>query len=188
MDSDSHHTTMILRRVAAGESHALQELMPRVYDELHGIAKQHLARESQRDLLQTTALVHEAYLRLVDQRHADWNDRVHFMAIASTLMRRVLLDHVRHRNASKRGGGRRSMQLQSSVDLLQESEPFDLLALDDALQRLSELNERHAKIVEMRFFAGLSIRETADALGVSEATIKNDWRVARAWLAVELDL
>lgn len=183
----SSPTTIILQRLSGGDLEALDELIPRVYEELKNVARQHLAGETQLDGFQSTALVHEAYLRLVDQRVANWQDKAHFLAIASTVMRRILLDQIRSRNAAKRGGGQATIQLITSSDLRNSVDPVDLLALDEVLRRLESLNARHAKIVEMRFFGGLTIKEAAKALNLSEATVKNDWRTARAWLAVEMD-
>lgn len=180
-------TTLMLRQLADGDRAAFDQLLPRVYQELKRIASQHLAHEHGPDALQATGLVHEAYLRLIDQRKARFEDRVHFLAVASTVMRRVLIDHVRSRRAAKRGGGEQAVRLDTLSELSNVSEPVDLLALNDVLNQLEALNPRHAQVVEMRFFGGLTVDETAVALRVSPATVKNDWRAARAWLAMQLE-
>ena len=180
-------TTLMLQQLADGDRAAFDQLLPRVYEELKQIANQYLAGEQRPDVLQATGLVHEAYLRLIDQRKARYEDRSHFLAVASTVMRRVLLDHVRARKAAKRGGSEQIVQLDTLSELQLATEPVDLLAFDDVLTQLEDLNPRHAKVVEMRFFGGLTVEETATALGVSPATVKNDWRAARAWLAMQLE-
>ena len=175
--------TVLLLRWKSGDRHAIDELLPIVYEELRRLAKGYLHRERLEHTLQSTALVHEAYLRLIDQ-NVDWQGRSHFFGIAAQMMRRILVDHARARNAAKRGEG-----LKVTLDermALAEARDLDVIALDGALDRLSKLDEGQAKIVEMRFFAGLSIEETAEALGISPATVKRDWAMARAWLAREL--
>ena len=175
--------TVLLLRWKSGDRHAIDELLPIVYQELRRLAKGYLHRERAEHTLQSTALVHEAYLRLIDQ-NVDWQSRSHFFGIAAQMMRRILVDHARARNAVKRGEG-----LKVTLDermALAEARDLDVIALDGALDRLSQLDEEQAKIVEMRFFAGLSIEETAEALGISPATVKRDWAMARAWLAREL--
>jgi RNA polymerase sigma factor (TIGR02999 family) len=176
--------TRLLEEAQAGSDSALGELIPLVYDELRRIAGRLMREERSGHTLQATSLVHEAYLRLVGQQRVRWAGRTHFMAIAATVMRRVLLDHARRHRAGKRGGGNR-------VTLVDELAPgaapeIDVLALDEALTRLEAAEARAAKVVELRYFGGLGIEETAEALGVSPMTVKRDWRFARAWLFRQL--
>lgn len=178
---------MQLGAVARGDARAAERLMPVVYQQLRALAQEHLKHERPDQTLQATALVHEAYLRMVDQTRAQYRDRNHFFAVAATMIRRVLVDHARARAAAKRGGAGdwTRITLDSAVDWTGTRE-IDLLAIDDALQKLARLSERQARVVEMRFFGGLTIDQTADTLGVSTATVENDWAVARAWLHREL--
>ena len=165
-----------------------EQLMPLVYDELRGLAKAFMAREKRDHTLQPTALVHEAYLRLVDQTRVDWRGRTHFRAVGARVMRRILIDHARRREGLKRGGGRQRVTLGDS--LLRPPDPEvelpDLLAINDALDKLARLDERQARIVELRFFGGLTMAEIAEALGVSERTVGEDWKHGRVWLQREL--
>ncbi len=184
--------TLLLRELGSGRDGAGDLLLPLVYDELKRLARSYMARERDDHTLQPTALVHEAYLRLVDQRNVAWQNRAHFMAIAAQAMRRVLVDHARRSQARKRDGGRKET-LVEGVLAPASSEGrgtghLDILALDQALVRLAELDPRALRVVELRYFAGLDVEETAEALGLSTATVKRDWRDARAWLRVELDL
>ena len=181
----SHDVTGLLLEWSEGDQGALDRLLPLVYDELRRLASRSLQRERQGHTLQATGLVHEAYLRLVDQRRVQWKERAQFFAVVARVMRRVLVDHARRRNADKRGGG---VVKQTLDDWIAEgpTEEVDLLALEEALQRLEAIDSRQSRIVEMRFFAGLTVEEVADLLQVSPATVKNDWRVARAWLYEEL--
>ncbi|HEV2284787.1 MAG TPA: ECF-type sigma factor [Steroidobacteraceae bacterium] len=174
----------LLERWRAGDPEALHSLLPVVYEELRAAARRHLKGERAGHTLQTTALIHEAYLRLVGQRPFAANDRRHFVALASNLMRQVLVDHARRRLAEKRDGGVR-VTLADDLAEAQAGE-VDVLAVDAALSRLQGLDAQQAHVVELRYFGGLSIRETSDALGVSEATIKRDWATARAWLKREM--
>lgn len=174
-----------LTRLAAGDGDAAAALMPLVYDELRRLAAAHLAHERPDHTLQPTALANEAYLKLVDQTRAQWKDRAHFLAVAAQAIRRILIDHARRHRAAKRDGGKR-LTLSFADDLARRPAEIDLLELEDALDRLAALSERQAKVVEFRFFAGLDVEETAEALGVSPRTVKGDWRVARAWLQHEL--
>ena len=179
----SSSATVLLLRWKDGDPKAMEELLPLVYDELRRLAQSYLRREREGHTLQSTALVHEAYLRLIDQ-NADWQSRSHFFGIAAQMMRRILVDHARARGAVKRGEG-----LQVTLDekmAIANAKNLDVIALDGALNRLATLDEGQAKIVEMRFFAGLSIEETAEAVGVSPATVKRDWAMAKAWLMREL--
>lgn len=175
----------LFRLWRAGDADALQRLLPLVYDELHRVAQRHLRRERPGHTLQTTALIHEAYVRLIDQSPAQVQDRCHFVALTSHLMRQILVDHSRARIAKKRDGGYRI----TLVEDLAVAEPrdLDLLAVNDALERLARLDPQQARVVELRYFGGLSIRETSSALGISEATVKRDWATARAWLHREME-
>jgi RNA polymerase sigma factor (TIGR02999 family) len=164
---------------------ALDKLMPLVYDELRRLAGHYLRRERPGHTLQTTALVHEAYLRLVDQTNVRWQDRAHFFGIAANLMRRILVDHARSHHATKRGGTRCKLPLDEAVNLF-EKQDVDLVALDDALINLAVIDPQQSRIVELRFFGGLTIEETAEALGVSSAAVFYEWSLARAWLHREL--
>jgi RNA polymerase sigma factor (TIGR02999 family) len=176
--------TELLLKWRTGDKQALHALLPVVYEELRRVARRHLRGERAAHTLQTTALIHEAYLRLVDQKPLAAHDHHHFVALASNLMRQVLVDHARRRLAEKRDGGCR---ITLSDDLAESELPeADVLAIDSALTRLERLDAQQAHVVELRYFGGLSIRETSDALGVSEATIKRDWATARAWLKREM--
>jgi RNA polymerase sigma-70 factor, ECF subfamily len=182
----SDETARLLAGVAKGDRQSTDALMAHVYAELREIAARQMRSERSGHTLQPTALVNEAFFRLVDQANSDWRDKSHFCAIAAQLMRRILVDYARQRAAGKRGGQSNRLLLDDALILTDTTDPQDLVALDDVLTELARLNERHARIVEMRYFAGLSIEETAEALGVSPATVKNDWRVARAWLSTQL--
>jgi RNA polymerase sigma factor (TIGR02999 family) len=181
----SNQITELLARWSQGESAAREKLVPLVYDELRRVARHCLAGERPNHTLQSAALVHEAYLRLVGHESVRWNDRVHFFAVAAQLMRRILVDHARKRRAGKRGGEAITLSLDEQPAPAKKR-ALDVLALDDALNELARMNAQHGRIVEMRFFAGLSIEETAQAMGISPATVKRDWAVARAWLYREL--
>ncbi len=183
----SHDTTRILLELGKGDESAANRLLPLVYDELRGLAAHYMQQERRNHTLQPTALVNEAYLRLVDQSRVNWRNRAHFFAVAAEVIRRILVDHARQKAAAKRGGGQPHFPLDVAEPADTATGPVDLLALDDALRRLDELSERQRRVVELRFFGGLSVQETAHVLDVSEATVKNDWRVARAWLARELE-
>jgi RNA polymerase sigma factor (TIGR02999 family) len=177
--------TVLLRRLKEGDQTAESELATEVYDELRRLAARYMRRERNDHTLQPTALVHEAFLKLFEFRDIDWQGRAHFFAVASRMMRRVLVDHARRIHAGKRGGDRGDVPLDSAF-LYAEERPAELIALDEALQRLSELDPRQCRVVELRFFGGLSVEEAAEVLGVSERTIKREWGVARAWLYGEL--
>lgn len=188
MDSRDHaqpDVTALLRQVSVGNRQAMDTIIPLVYRELRSIAHHHLRREDPGHTLNTTALVHETYLRLVDLRRIEWQHRTHFFAMASRMMRRILVNYARRRKRVKRGGGRARLAL-SELDLPIDENLDALLALDEALRRLEAANERRCRVVECRFFAGLSIEETAEALGVSPGTVKRDWRLARLWLNRQL--
>jgi RNA polymerase sigma factor (TIGR02999 family) len=176
--------SVLLRAWSNGDSKALDQLTPIVYDELHRLARHYLRGERPDHSLQTTALVNEAYLRLVDHTRMKWQSRAHFFAVSAQVMRRILVDHARRRNV-KRGRGLRRVSLEE-VTVIGGERPTDLAALDDALTLLAERDPRKAQIVEMRFFGGLSVEESAEVLGVSPVTVMRDWRTAKAWLYREL--
>lgn len=184
LEGDNAATTL-LRRVCSGEPESTDRLMDLVYDDLRALAGRLIRAERAGHTLQPTALVHEAYLRLIDQSAVEWRGRAHFMAIAARMIRRVLVDHARARGRLKRGGDHRRISL-TSIDAIPDAS-VDLLDLEDALEMLARLDERHARVVELRFFGGLSDAEAATVLGVTDRTVRNDWRVARAWLQVRLD-
>jgi RNA polymerase sigma factor (TIGR02999 family) len=169
-----------------GDRLALEQLTPLVHKELHRIARRHMARERPGHILQTTALVNEAYMRLIDWENVEWQNRAHFFALAAQLMRRILVDFARTRACEKRGGGGIEVSL-SEADKVDGGQSADLVGLDDALKGLETLNSRQARVVELRFFAGLNHEETAEALNVSVGTVKRDWSMAQAWLYLELN-
>ena len=183
--ANTKDVTGLLLEWEGGNQEALNQLMPLVYDELHELARRQLRRERPTHTLQSTALVHEAYLRLVDQRRVHWQHRDHFFAVASQMIRRVLVSHARGRNAAKRGGIQTTLVLDESIALPRQRE-VDLEALDAALEDLARLDAQQARIVELRFFGGLSIESTAGYLGISPATVKRNWNVAKAWLYREI--
>lgn len=180
-----HAVTHALANAAAGDKEAQDRLWQMTYAELHQIAQRHLLGERADHTLTPTALVHEAYLRLVGQRDIDWQDRAHFFGVASKVCRRILVDHARRRRAKKRGGSRGRVTLDSAMVAVQ-SQSDEVLALNEALERLAELNERLVKVVECRYFGGLSEEQTADALGVSIRTVRRDWVKAKGWLQTQL--
>ena len=175
----------LLAELSKGNEHALTELMPLVYAELRRVAAYYLGRERGSHTLQPTALVHEAYLRLIGQKHAHWENKEQFVRVASQLMRRILVDYSRGRHAEKRGGHSGRVFLKEEL-LAEKGKATEVMALDDALNRLAELDPQQARLVELRFFGGLSIEETAGVLGIAPATVKRHWNVAKAWLAREL--
>ncbi len=183
--SPRHDVTEKLVALAGGRAEAWDELMPVVYDELKQLAHRHMARERPGHTLGTTALVHEAYLKLVDGARVEWRDRAHFFALASRAMRHILIDYARTRNREKRGGGLAAVPLDDASSIAVD-DIEDLIALDDALRKLEAVNERQCRVVEYRFFGAMSVKETAEALGISEASVKRDWSITRAWLNQEL--
>ncbi len=187
MNQSSMDVTLLLKELSRGNQDALAELIPAVYDELRRLAAYYLRQERSDHTLQATALVHEAYLRLVDQRHVDWKNRNHFFGVAAHLMRRVLLMHAREHRAAKRGGSAHKISLDETA-IFSQAKADDLVFLDELLNRLATLDPQQERIVEMRFFAGLSVEETADLMGISTATVKRDWAMAKAWLAREMGL
>lgn len=182
--SNKTELTILLNEVGAGVENAPERLLEMVYDDLRKLAGAYMKNERGDHTLQATALVHEAFIRLVDWENVTWENRAQFFAVAAEVMRKVLIDHARQRNARKRTGGQR-IELSEAVSFSGEKE-FDLLALEDALQSLEKIDSRQAKIVEMRFFGGLSIEETAYVLKVSETTVKREWTFAKAWFQREL--
>ena len=179
-------TTELLRAWAGGDRSALEQLTPRVYDELRRIAGHFMRDERSGKTIQTTALVHEAYLKLIDVTNVDWQHRAHFFAVSAQIMRHILLDRARRRVAAKRGGATPRVNLDDVPDL-GSSRARELIALDDALNALGKVDARKARVIELRFFGGLSIEETAAVLKVSPDTVKRDWKLARAWLLAELN-
>jgi RNA polymerase sigma-70 factor, ECF subfamily len=177
--------TRLLLAWSGGDRSALDRLLPLVEEELHRLAHRYMSREREDHTLQTTALVNEAYLRLIDQRRVRWQNRAHFFAIAAQTMRRILIDHARRRAFAKRGGGARELQLDEAA-VLTDERASELVALDDALRALADVDERKSRVVELRFFGGLSVEETAEVLGVSPDTVTREWRRARAFLRREM--
>jgi RNA polymerase sigma factor (TIGR02999 family) len=177
--------TGFLKAWSSGRPEALDRLMPVVQDEMRRLAASYMRRERRDHTLQVTGLVNEAYLRLVEQRNVSWQDRRHFYGIAARCMRRVLVDYARHRDADKRAGGKTFVVFDESIEVA-EKRGLDLIALDDALASLAQLDERQANVVELRFFGGLTMAETARLLKISIATVKRDWESARVWLTCEL--
>jgi RNA polymerase sigma-70 factor (ECF subfamily) len=181
----SHEVTGLLQAWSAGNEEALQKLTPLVYRELHRAARHYMAGERTGHTLQATALINEVYLRLIDARRMDWQNRAHFFAVCAQLMRRILTDFARSRRYQKRGGGAAPMALDDA--LVVGSQPdSDLIALDDALKRLALVDERKSRVVELRFFGGLDVKETADLLKVSSETVARDWKLAKLWLLRDL--
>lgn len=185
MASSPESVSDLLAECRSGDPLAIRRLVPIVYSELRAIAAAALRRERPNHTLQPTALVHEAFLRLVDQRDVHWQNRAHFLGCAAQVMRHILVDHARAHRAEKRGGGAERVTLDDSLVATGVRE-VDVLALDEALRVLGDLNERQSRVVELRYFGGLTIEETAELLGVSTATVSNDWTIARAWLRREL--
>jgi RNA polymerase sigma factor (TIGR02999 family) len=178
--------SLLLEPARQGDRQAAARLLPLVYDQLRRVAARFLDAERAGHTLQPTALVHEAYLKLIDQSRADWQGRTHFIAVAAEAMRRILVDHARARLAQKRGGGaHQRVTLHDALSIVVAPE-IDVLALDAALTRLASLNERHARIVELRFFGGLTVPEVAASLGIAPTTVEKSWAVSRAWLRAEL--
>jgi len=179
-----HEVTQLLQAWSSGQQEALERLIPLVYEELHRLARHYMRGERSGHILQTSALVNEAYLRLVDARQVDWQNRAHFFAISANLMRRILVDFARTYQSQKRGAGVRPASLGEGLDVPEDR--LDLAALDDALKALATFDARKSRVVELRFFGGLSAEETAQVLHVSPETVKRDWKLAKAWLLREL--
>jgi RNA polymerase sigma factor (TIGR02999 family) len=192
MGESPQEVTQLLRAWSGGEENALDKLVPLVYGELHRMARRYMAREQPGNTLQVTALVNEAYLKLihspqglVDSRQASWQNRAHFFAVCAQVMRRILVDRARSRRAGKRGMGTRALELDEAL-VAAQGRSADLVALDDALKDLAALDPRKGQIVELRFFGGLSVEETAEVLKVSKETVMRDWKLAKSWLRREL--
>ena len=181
----SEQVTQLLIKWSSGDEESLKALIPLVYEELRRVARRYLRRERPDHTFQSAALVHEAYVRLVDQRDANWQNRSQFFGVAAQLMRRILVDYARRRSAARRGGGDTKLPL--NEELASPGQPdLDVLAVDDALNTLAKLDPKQSRIVELRFFSGLSIEETAEVLGVSPATVKREWTIAKAWLYLQI--
>ncbi|HJZ96287.1 MAG TPA: sigma-70 family RNA polymerase sigma factor [Candidatus Solibacter sp.] len=179
--------TQLLSKWSSGDQSALDQLLPLVYGELHRLAAAYLRRERSNHTLQSTALVHEAFMRMVHQQDVQWKNRAHFFAICAQMIRRILVDYARSQHAEKRGSGAVKLALDDAMAVPQApATDVDLLGLNDALDRLAEMDERQSRIVELRFFAGLSIEETAEVMHLSPASIKREWQTARAWLFREM--
>jgi RNA polymerase sigma factor (TIGR02999 family) len=185
MEVSPHEVTQLLQLWSGGEETALEKLVPLVYGELHRLARRYMAQERPGQTLQVTALVNEAYLRLVDSRQASWQNRAHFFAVCAQLMRRILVDRARSRRAQKRGIGAPALELDEAL-VVAQGRSTDLVALDDALKDLAALDPRKGQVVELRFFGGLSVEETAEVLKVSKETVMRDWKLAKSWLRREL--
>ncbi|HEX4945797.1 MAG TPA: sigma-70 family RNA polymerase sigma factor [Blastocatellia bacterium] len=183
---EPQEVTRLLLAWGNGNPGALDELLPLVYQELHRLAARHLSRERTGHTLQTTALIHEAYLRLIQQKEVEWQNRAHFFAVAATLMRRILVDHARARQYHKRGGGARRVTFDEALEVSDER-AAEVVALDEALTALAEFDARKSRMVELRFFGGLSIEETAAVLQVSPGTVMRDWTLAKTWLQREIN-
>lgn len=183
--ASNHDVTRLLSDWSNGDRRALDELLPLVYEELRRLAGAYLRREREAHTLQSTALVHEAFLRMVNQRDVEWHGRAHFFGIAAQMIRRILVDHARAQRTAKRGSGAVMLELDESIAASQQRD-LDLIALDDALSRLGAMDRRQGRIVELRFFAGLSVEDTAEVMGISTATVKREWASARAWLFREV--
>jgi RNA polymerase sigma factor (TIGR02999 family) len=179
------NVTQLLIGWSKGDKEALDKLVPLVYDELRRQAARYLRHERVGHTLQTTALIHEAYLRLVDQKNVQWQNRAHFFGIAAQMMRRILVDHARTKKRAKRGGSDIRVSL-SDANLKAQGQDLDIVALDEALERLAAIDEQQSRIVELKFFSGLTVEETAEILSISPATVKRDWSMAKAWLHREI--
>lgn len=184
-DFDPTEATRALNELGAGDRSASERLLPYVYAELRALAGSYFRGQRADHTLQPTALVHEAFVRLIDQTGVQWKSRAHFMAVAATAMRQILTDHARRTNAIKRGGGQHRVELNDGL-AISSGAGIDLVAMEEALTRLSEFDPRKYRIVELRFFGGLSVDEVAEVLDVSRSTVESDWRAARAWLGAEL--
>lgn len=184
--NQSNEITLLLREWGSGDQSAAEKLLPLIYDELHKQARNFLRRERPNHTLQTTALLHEAYIKLIDQKEVRFNDRVHFFAVSANLMRRILVDYARMKNRKKRGGKAVAVSLNEMTTPVQSEQNIDLLALDDALKRLEKIDERQSRVVELRYFSGLTLEETAEVLEISRSSAAQDWALAKAWLYREL--
>ncbi len=185
-DGNPLDVTQMLKEWSDGDQNIFDKLMPLVYEELRRQASRYLRKERSNHTLQTTALIHEAYLKLIDQKNVEWQNRAHFFAIAAQAMRRILVDYARERHRTKRGGAAENLPLEKAAFIVSKEKSLDLVALDEALTRLAKFDERQARVVELKFFSGLDIDETAEVLGVSNATVRRDWNMAKAWLHQEI--
>ena len=183
---DNAHITQLLIAWSDGRREALDDLMPIVYADLKRVAAGYMRREAAGHALQPTALVHEAYVRLVDQKQVKWRNRAHFFGVAAVLMRRILVDHARRRRAEKRGGDWERVTLAGDEAVANSHKEIDVLALDEALERLAQFDPQQERIVELRYFGGLTIDETAEVVGISAATVVREWTIAKAWLRADL--
>jgi RNA polymerase sigma factor (TIGR02999 family) len=187
VSTSAQSVTQLLVEWSHGDQDALERLTPLVYGELRRLARRHLSRERSDHTLRSTALVHEAYLRLIDQRSVQWQNRAHFFGVAAQLIRRILIDYARAKQAGKRGAGACLLPLDEALDSPAGGRPLDIVALDDALEQLAKIDPRQSRIVELRFFAGLTVEETAEVLNVSTPTVNREWAAAKAWLFRELN-
>jgi RNA polymerase sigma factor (TIGR02999 family) len=185
--SSSENVSQLLVKWGEGDKAALDKLMPLVHSELRRLASNYLRRERQNHTLQPTALVNEAYLKLIDQKNARWQNRAHFYGVAAQLMRRILVDHARQHQAAKRGGTNQQRLSITSARAIAEAPEVDVLAVHEALEELKQFDPQQERIVELRFFGGLSIDETAEVMGIGHATVERDWKMARAWLRQKLE-
>jgi RNA polymerase sigma-70 factor (ECF subfamily) len=185
-DSEKSDITELLIAWSDGRSEALDALMPKVYADLRRVAAGYMRREAAGHPLQPTALVHEAYVRLVDQKHVQWRNRAHFFGVAANLMRRILVDHARRRRADKRGGDWERVTLVGDEAAIDSHKEIDVLALHEALERLAAFDPQQERIVELRYFGGLTIEEAAEVLGISAATVVREWTIAKAWLRADM--
>ena len=184
--TSSQQLTQMLIQLSEGNAQMVDDILPLIYDELRRLAGNYLRRERSDHTLQPTALVHEAYIKLIDQTQVKWQNRAHFFGIAANIMRRILVDYARQHKAEKRGGAAEKMPLEEEILIVSERKSAELLALDEALENLAKIDSQKSKIVELRYFGGLSVEETAEVLGVSEITVKRHWRMAKAWLYGQL--
>lgn len=182
----SQDLTGLLKQLSDGDKNVVNEIFPLIYAELKRMAGNYLRKERESHTLQPTALVHEAYLKLVDHTRMNWQNRAHFLGMAATMMRQILIDHARKHRAEKRGGAAENMQLEESIVIVTDERSMDLIMLDEALKSLEKFDKFKSRLVELRYFGGLSVEETAEVLEVSEITVKRHWRLAKAWLAEEM--
>ncbi len=180
--TSSQQLTQMLIQLSEGNAQMVDDILPLIYDELRRLAGNYLRRERSDHTLQPTALVHEAYIKLIDQTQVKWQNRAHFFGIAANIMRRILVDYARQHKAEKRGGAAEKMPLEEEILIVSEGKSAELLALDEALENLAKIDPQKSKIVELRYFGGLSVEETAEVMNCSAVTIKRQWRMAKAWL------